>query len=132
MSVALKISSLAIRTLSKPIANSIKAQAREHERFRKLCISFAQGLHRVDMRLRLGLLQSTASIDRQTRAAAAAELAKKRQHPVPTVKTEAQTLAEEERAARAKEKGEAGPHAQPALTLLRLIFHKLIILFQIL
>ncbi|KAJ5511207.1 hypothetical protein N7453_003310 [Penicillium expansum] len=35
MSLTLKLSSLAIRTLSKPIASQIKAQAREHERFRK-------------------------------------------------------------------------------------------------
>lgn len=71
--------------------------------------------------MRLGLLQSTAAIDRQTRAAAAAELAKKRHHPVPTVKTEAQTAAEAEKAAKkgkdkggttkekgVKEKGESG------------------------
>ncbi|KAI5306264.1 hypothetical protein KEM56_001640 [Ascosphaera pollenicola] len=122
MSVALKLSSLLIRTLSKPIAllthinpsnlsqNSIKAQAREHERFRRICISFAQGLHRIDMRMRLGLLQSTAAIDRQTRAAAAAELAKKRHHPVPTVKSQAQTQAEQEKAARSAKEKEKGGH----------------------
>src|SRR5207244_2051699 len=35
----------------------IKRNAQEHERFRKLCVSFAQNLHRIDTRLRLGLLQ---------------------------------------------------------------------------
>ncbi|KAI9812451.1 MAG: hypothetical protein M1827_004682 [Pycnora praestabilis] len=58
-SLTLKFSSLVVRTLSKPIANQIKAQAREHERFRRICVRFAQSLHRVDMRLRLGLLRDT-------------------------------------------------------------------------
>ncbi|KAI9784838.1 MAG: hypothetical protein M1839_001568 [Geoglossum umbratile] len=58
-SITLKITSLIVRTLSKPIANQIKNQAREHPRFRKVCIHFAQSLHRVDMRLRLGLLRDS-------------------------------------------------------------------------
>ncbi|KAI5812197.1 optic atrophy 3 protein-domain-containing protein [Pyronema omphalodes] len=57
---ALKLTTLAIRTLAKPIATRIKAQARDHPRFRKICISVAQRLHRIDMRLRLGLLRDTA------------------------------------------------------------------------
>lgn len=65
-SVTLKITSLIIRTLSKPIANQLKAQAREHARFRKICIAFAQSLHRVDMRLRLGLLRNTGTTERQS------------------------------------------------------------------
>lgn len=86
--------------------NYIKRQAREHETFRKLCVSFAQNLHRVDMRLRLGLLQDPAAIDRQiAREAAEAEArrkALKRDSSVPTVLTEAQMklakdLSEEER-----------------------------------
>ncbi|KAI9764980.1 MAG: hypothetical protein M1840_007902 [Geoglossum simile] len=58
-SITLKLTSLIVRTLSKPIANQIKSQAREHPRFRKVCIHFAQSLHRVDMRLRLGLLRDS-------------------------------------------------------------------------
>ncbi|KAL4744141.1 optic atrophy 3 protein-domain-containing protein [Aspergillus similis] len=116
MSLTLKLSSLAIRTLSKPIANQIKAQAREHERFRRLCISMAQGLHRLDMRLRLGTIRDNAAATR--RAAAEAEV-RKHKPTSPTVKTEAETRAEEEAIARAKaaaseaEKPAPKPHIRP-------------------
>ncbi|KAL4765057.1 OPA3 family protein [Aspergillus foveolatus] len=116
MSLTLKLSSLVIRTLSKPIANQIKAQAREHERFRRLCISMAQGLHRLDMRLRLGTIRDNAAANR--RAAAEAEL-RKHKPTSPTVKTEAETRAEEEALARAKaaaseaEKPAPKPHIRP-------------------
>ncbi|WEW59304.1 hypothetical protein PRK78_004773 [Emydomyces testavorans] len=112
-SITLKLSSLVIRTLSKPIANQIKAQAREHERFRRICISFAQNLHQVDMRLRLGLLQSTAQIERQVAREAAEAHAKKHKHHIPTVKTEAQMKADEAAAARGKEKNLEPPVSPP-------------------
>ncbi|KAK9343460.1 optic atrophy 3 protein-domain-containing protein [Lipomyces starkeyi] len=54
--IALKISSLLVRTLAKPIANTIKARAKHHGPFRKVCIAVAQTLHSTDVRLRLGLL----------------------------------------------------------------------------
>ncbi|KAI9884201.1 MAG: Cell cycle serine/threonine-protein kinase cdc5/MSD2 [Watsoniomyces obsoletus] len=60
-SIALKLTTLLIRTGSKPIANRIKQQAREHAQFRQWCVSLAQRLHRADMRLRLGLLRDTPS-----------------------------------------------------------------------
>ncbi|KAI9714219.1 MAG: hypothetical protein M1812_006440 [Candelaria pacifica] len=63
-SLTLKISSLVVRTVSKPIANYIKSQAREHERFRKICVRFAQSLHRIDMRMRLGLLRESNTSDK--------------------------------------------------------------------
>ncbi|KAL4916626.1 optic atrophy 3 protein-domain-containing protein [Aspergillus aurantiobrunneus] len=116
MSLTLKLSSLAIRTLSKPIANQIKAQAREHERFRRVCISMAQGLHRLDMRLRLGTIRDNAAATR--RAAAEAEL-RKHKPTSPTVKTKADTRAEEEAVAKAKaaaaeaEKPAPKPHIRP-------------------
>ncbi|KAI9758002.1 MAG: Cell cycle serine/threonine-protein kinase cdc5/MSD2 [Chaenotheca gracillima] len=94
-SIALKLTSLVVKTLSKPIANQIKSQAREHARFRRICVAFAQRLHRVDMRLRLGLLQDPAAIERQAAKEAAELQAKKRKAEIPTVKTEAQTKAEE-------------------------------------
>ncbi|KAL6715831.1 class II myosin [Lecanora helva] len=90
-SIVIKVGSLVIKTLSKPIANRIKAQAREHERFRKVCVNVAQGIHRWDMRFRLGLLQDTAAIDKQI-----AKEAAEAKRP-PTVKTEAQTKADEAR-----------------------------------
>ncbi|KAL4883803.1 optic atrophy 3 protein-domain-containing protein [Aspergillus karnatakaensis] len=116
MSLTLKLSSLAIRTLSKPIANQIKAQAREHERFRRICVSVAQGLHRLDMRLRLGTIRDNATSQR--RAAAEAEVRKYKSNS-PTVKTEAEAKAEEEAIAKAKavaseaEKPPPKPHIRP-------------------
>lgn len=110
MSLALKFTSLAVRTLSKPIANYIKRQAREHEGFRRTCIGFAQALHRVDMRWRIGLLQDAAAIERQVAKDHAADAAKKsKQANTPTVKTEAQTKAEEEAAAKAAKEGTEPP-----------------------
>ncbi|TGZ81983.1 optic atrophy 3-like protein, partial [Ascodesmis nigricans] len=50
---ALKLTSLAIRTLAKPIATRLKSEARDHPRFRKICIALAQQMHRFDMSLRL-------------------------------------------------------------------------------
>jgi hypothetical protein len=71
-SPALKLTQLLIRTLAKPIATKIKSQARDHPRFRHLCISIAQRLHRVDMRLRLGLLRdTTANLEKAEKEAAA-------------------------------------------------------------
>jgi len=54
------------------------------------------------MRLRLGLLQDQASIDRQIAKEAAEALAKKRETEIPTVKTEAETKAEESLSAKEK------------------------------
>ncbi|KAJ5999896.1 hypothetical protein N7481_000305 [Penicillium waksmanii] len=109
MSLTLKISSLVIRTLSKPIANQIKGQAREHERFRNVCVSMAQALHRFDMRLRLGSIRDTTASRKQ--AAAEAE-AKKHLAKSPTVKTEAATKAEQDALDKAKAAAEeaAKPH----------------------
>ncbi|KAI9828902.1 MAG: hypothetical protein M1826_005825 [Phylliscum demangeonii] len=82
-SVTLKLTTLIIRTLSKPIANQIKAQAREHPSFRRICISFAQSVHRIDMRLRLGLLRDATTVDRpkaKDPAATAESLTKRLSH----------------------------------------------------
>jgi optic atrophy 3 protein len=53
------------------------------------------------MRWRIGLLQDAAAIDRQTARETARDLAKKHKHEVPTVKTEAQSKADEAAAAKA-------------------------------
>ncbi|KAH9969236.1 OPA3-domain-containing protein [Russula compacta] len=55
-----KIGTLLIRTLAKPISARIKNQAREHERFRKVCVSLAQTMYRYEVRLRSGLLGEPA------------------------------------------------------------------------
>jgi len=113
MSLALKFTSLAVRTFAKPIANFIKRQAREHEGFRRTCISFAQTLHRVDMRWRIGLLQDAAAVEKQAAREAKAAEAKKHQHNIPTVKTEAQMKAEEEAAAKAAKESSEPPKPRP-------------------
>ncbi|KAI0294653.1 optic atrophy 3 protein-domain-containing protein [Multifurca ochricompacta] len=55
-----KVGTLLIRTLAKPISARIKLQAKEHERFRKVCISLAQTMYRYEVRLRTGLLGEPA------------------------------------------------------------------------
>lgn len=102
-SIVIKLGSLVVKTLSKPIANRIKAQAREHERFRRVCVSFAQGIHRSDMRFRLGLLQDSAALEKQAAREAAEAQAKKHKSEAPTVKTEAQTKADEAAESRSKD-----------------------------
>ena len=82
----------------------IKAQAREHEAFRRRCVQIAQGIHRWDMRFKLGLLQDHAAIEKQTAREAAEHLARKQKLETPTVKTEAQTKSEAA-AAKDNEKG---------------------------
>ncbi|KAI5118286.1 hypothetical protein M0805_003241 [Coniferiporia weirii] len=51
-----KLATLAIRTLAKPISNQIKQQAKEHETFRRWCVSLAQNMHRAEVKLRTNLL----------------------------------------------------------------------------
>lgn len=64
----------------------------------------AQGIHRIDMRLRLGVLRDSAAAERQ----AAAEAAARKHKPTsPTVKTEAETKAQEAADSRAKAAAEA-------------------------
>ncbi|KAF1912572.1 optic atrophy 3 protein-domain-containing protein, partial [Ampelomyces quisqualis] len=103
MSLTLKVTSLFVRTLAKPMANAIKRNAHEHQRFRKICVKFAQGLHRIDMRMRLGLLQDPAVIDRQIKKELQAAEAARQKATMPTVKTEAEMKAEEEMTEKEKE-----------------------------
>lgn len=76
----------------------------------------AQGLHQMDMRLRLGLLRDTTAAERRATAEAAA---RKHKPTSPTVKTEADTKAEQEAIAKAQEAAEAAdrpapkPHIRP-------------------
>ena len=90
--------------LTLPSQNRIKQQAKEHERFRKYCVGVAQWIHRADMRMRLGLLQDKATIDKQIAREAAEAQAKKHKHSHPTVKTEAQSKLDEIAVSREKDK----------------------------
>ncbi|KAI3649626.1 hypothetical protein MP228_005258 [Amoeboaphelidium protococcarum] len=49
---AFKIGLLLIKQVSKPIASYVKKQAAQREGFRKVIIKFAQGYHRLDVRLK--------------------------------------------------------------------------------
>ncbi|EIN07886.1 OPA3-domain-containing protein, partial [Punctularia strigosozonata HHB-11173 SS5] len=55
-----KLGTLLIRTLAKPISNTIKTQAKQHEKFRGLCVALAQRMHRGEVRLRTSLLGEPA------------------------------------------------------------------------
>lgn len=89
--------------------NQLKAQAREHDRFRRMCVSVAQTLHQVDMRLRIGNIRETAAAQRRAEADAAV---RKLKPTVPTAKTEAEAKAEQEAIARAQ--AMASEAAKPA------------------
>ena len=65
------------------------------------------------MRFKLGLLQDTATIEKQVAREAAEVQAKKHRHPAPTVKTEAQTKAEEEIALKEKDKSKGQSKEPP-------------------
>ncbi|KAI9484116.1 MAG: optic atrophy 3 protein-domain-containing protein [Benjaminiella poitrasii] len=52
----IKIGSLLVRTLAKPVANSIKTQAKQHPKFREFCINVAQGSHTLEMTLKMKFL----------------------------------------------------------------------------
>ena len=73
-----------------------------------MCIQSAQAIHRWDMRFKLGLLQDSATQEKQAKREAAEAQAAKHKQDAPTVKTEAQTSADEEKAAREKEREERG------------------------
>ncbi|BGP45990.1 hypothetical protein JCM10450v2_001829 [Rhodotorula kratochvilovae] len=53
---SLKLASLLLRTLSKPIATKLKQQAKEHDGFKSRTIHIAQFMHRAEMNLRVKLL----------------------------------------------------------------------------
>lgn len=55
-----KLATLIIRTLAKPISSQIKEQARQHERFREMCVSLAQFMYRSETKLRTNILGEPA------------------------------------------------------------------------
>ncbi|KAM3586297.1 hypothetical protein VKS41_002821 [Umbelopsis sp. WA50703] len=52
----LKLGALLVRTLAKPVANSIKTQAKQHATFREFCISIAQFSHKLEMNMKMKFL----------------------------------------------------------------------------
>ncbi|GBB85552.1 hypothetical protein RclHR1_12040006 [Rhizophagus clarus] len=58
-----KLASLLVRTISKPIANSIKNYSKSHPTFRQMCINVAQATRRFEIKLNMNLLgQKTEKI----------------------------------------------------------------------
>ncbi|KAF9166909.1 hypothetical protein DFQ26_006436 [Actinomortierella ambigua] len=53
---ALKLGFLLIRTIAKPIANSIKSYSKTHPKFREACIGVAQFSHKTEMQLKMKFL----------------------------------------------------------------------------
>ncbi|PNS20247.1 hypothetical protein CAC42_5697 [Sphaceloma murrayae] len=113
MSLTLKLASLVIRSVAKPVANSIKSRAREHETFRSTFIRFAQALHRGDMRMRLGILHDSAAQERMHAREVAEQAKKKAEAEAPTVRSEAeQKKFEAEEKARAEGKEPTKEHKE--------------------
>lgn len=48
---SLKLATLAIRTIAKPISNRLKQEAREYPFFRRICVQLAQSMYSAEMRL---------------------------------------------------------------------------------
>ncbi|KAH7339708.1 optic atrophy 3 protein-domain-containing protein [Rhizoctonia solani] len=57
---SVKLATLVIRTLAKPISARIKHQAEQHESFKNICITWAQWVHRTEVGLRTNLLGESA------------------------------------------------------------------------
>ncbi|PVF98965.1 OPA3-domain-containing protein [Serendipita vermifera] len=56
---SVKLATLAIRTVAKPISEQLKTYARSNQRFRDFCIGLAQRLWRIEIRLRETILGET-------------------------------------------------------------------------
>ncbi|KAF9036877.1 optic atrophy 3 protein-domain-containing protein [Panaeolus papilionaceus] len=61
---SVKLATLIIRTVAKPISNKIKEQARQHERFRTWCVDLAQFMYRSEVKLRHNILGEPAKLIR--------------------------------------------------------------------
>ncbi|AGO11243.1 AaceriACL018Wp [[Ashbya] aceris (nom. inval.)] len=50
--LAFKLGALLIRQVTRPVANVLKQQAKQHSAFKQICIRLAQRMHRADVKLR--------------------------------------------------------------------------------
>lgn len=50
--LAIKLVTILIRQITRPVANVIKGQAKQHTTFKSMCITLAQQMHRIDVILR--------------------------------------------------------------------------------
>ncbi|SCU81717.1 LAMI_0B07382g1_1 [Lachancea mirantina] len=60
--IAIKLGTLLIRQVTRPVANILKAQAKQHDTFKRVCVELAQRMHRVDFRLRTRLVNTKQDI----------------------------------------------------------------------
>lgn len=78
-----KLGYLLIRTIAKPVSGAIKNYARDHPRFKAMCMHVAQRYHKSEVRLRRGLIQKRIIGGNK---AAAAESLKGLVHTEPEIK----------------------------------------------
>lgn len=57
-----KLGYLLIRTIAKPVSGAIKNYAKDHKKFREMCISVAQRYHKHEVKLRRGLIPKRQNI----------------------------------------------------------------------
>lgn len=57
----IKIGYLLIRTVSKPVANVLKHQTKDHPTFRSMCVRLAQAYHRTEIKMTRKLSGATNS-----------------------------------------------------------------------
>lgn len=60
--LAVKLGTLLIRQVTRPVANVLKAQAKQHDKFKRICVGVAQKMHRVDAKLRTRLTPGNQEI----------------------------------------------------------------------
>ncbi|SCU79420.1 LANO_0A06194g1_1 [Lachancea nothofagi CBS 11611] len=60
--LAVKLGTLLIRQVTRPVANILKAQAKQHDKFKEICVGLAQKMHRVDAKMRSRL---TSTFDKE-------------------------------------------------------------------
>jgi hypothetical protein len=55
---SIKLGSLLVRTLSKPLANSLKRNAKNNQKFERFCIGIAKAFNRFDLRFKMRFQES--------------------------------------------------------------------------
>ncbi|GLB35627.1 putative OPA3-domain-containing protein [Lyophyllum shimeji] len=70
---SVKLATLVIRTIAKPISNHLKSQAKQHDRFREFCVGLAQRLYRSEVKLRTNIMGEPAKHIRPLSEARAVE-----------------------------------------------------------
>jgi outer membrane biosynthesis protein TonB len=83
----------------------MKRQAKEHDGFRHFAVAQAQRLHRIDMRMRLGILHDSAAQERMHEREQRAAEEKKKKAEIPIVRTEAEQKKYEEEQERLEREG---------------------------